>query len=283
MQTGHGATVYCDWEDTRDIWNARGWRVARGLGLDEPPRDAHYRRSRRGGALKNQMEPFLEAIDHVRPVLTVIDSVGMASGAGNEHQSYEDRAIELFEALEDVPGAILLIDHISAETKAGKGLAGKAYGSMYKRFLARQQWEAVQQQKIGDKQFQIGLFHTKGNHSEQLAPLGFVIDFTDGAMVRVQRESVTPSGAFSAKMQPDERMRDVLKDGQALSTKDLSERLDATQDMVRQWLHRYASEFERLPDGRIRRADYVQEELTPDMVRDGLSLVQLEDGTAIPF
>ena len=258
-----GPTLYCDWEDHFGIWNARAWRIAEGLGLKMPATGARYRHSRKGGPLKDQVDQVLDLIEEHGSILTVIDSVGLASGAGGEHQSYEDRALELFEALEDVPGAILLIDHVSAEAAGGKKLAGKSYGSIYKRNLARLQWEVIQRQRVGEQHFSLGLFHAKGNHSERLAPIGLLLEFDPSGAVRISPEGVRDTPEFMSKLSVPDRLREALLSG-ALSSKELAGALDAPETTVRSWVARYKDIVVRLVDGRIGLSSFNQMEFDGD-------------------
>ena len=246
--TKHGPVLYLDWEDDGDTWERRGWRVARGLGDTLPPPTAHYHQARRGGSLRNQRDQLLRAVDRIKPVLTIVDSVGLASGAGGEHQGYEDRAIELYEGIEDVPGSILLIDHISAETTAKQkrgGLAGRAYGSGYKRFLARAQWEAVQKRVSADV-FRLVLYDTKANHSAGHDPLGVEIEF--GPDARVGLASVPVSTVQPVQMAPTDRLLNALAEG-PLSVADIADQERVSQALVRKWIERAKDTVERVPGG----------------------------------
>ena len=160
-----------------------------------------------------------------------------------------------------------MIDHVAPEGAETKGLAGRAYGSRYKKFLARLQWEAVQKQRIGEDMFEIGLYHTKGNHTALLKPLGFVIDFRTAGAVQIRAEDPAETREFLARLPPVERLRVVLRDG-ALSGHELAERLDVAETTVRAWVARYSDVVVRLADKRLGLRGSVQSHFLEEALED---------------
>jgi DNA-directed RNA polymerase specialized sigma24 family protein len=242
-----GQVLYCDWEDTKKNFDERVWLHSRGLGLDSPPLDIHYRKMR--GAFSGQLNPIARFVAEHGISLLVLDSVGLAAGMAGERGSYEDNALALFEALQYLPVTALLIDHVSEEGRQNTKTVGKAYGSIYKMALCRNAWEVRKDQALGAGQLSIGMYHTKANHGPLLHPLGIGIDFTTAGQVTVQREDVRDSQELSGRLPAHERIALVLRRG-ALPVKEIAVGVDLKENAVRTYLDRHERLFVKLPDGR---------------------------------
>ena len=186
--------------------------------------------------LPEEVETFSRLVDKHDAALLIVDSVEMAS-QGGEHRTYNDRATEMQRALRCIHCSHLLIDHVSDEGRRGKELAGKAIGGVMKGNLCRNQWEIKKDQAIGAKQSHVGLYQTKTNHTELLAPLGFRLSFTPGA-VSITREDVRESPHLAEATDLAYRIEGLLRKVGARPVKWIAEELAEKEDTVSRALRR---------------------------------------------
>ncbi len=231
-----GEVLYLDWEDDQATFEERVAAVATGMGI--PPPRIHYRSCRGGGPLHEQIDTIARYVDRHGIALTVIDSVSMAGGMSSERSSYEETAVRLMTAVSLLRSTVLLIDHVNAEGKEGKGLAGRSYGSVFKGYLCRSTWEVRKEQEAGDKMSHVAFHHTKTNHSEVYLPIGFQLDFTEAPdTVRVTRWDVRYSVSLSEGAPLEYLIDHALSDG-AKTVTELEEMTGAKANSIRVTLNR---------------------------------------------
>lgn len=232
-----GPVLYLDWED--DDWTFRERVEAICRGRPEPldPRALPLAYARCERPLPEEVEWLSRRVDADGIVLTVVDSVEMAS-AGGEHRNYNDRATELARALRLVHCGHLLIDHVSDEGRRGTGLAGKAIGGIMKQNLARNEWEIKREQGTGDAVSHLGLYHAKTNHSAFSPPLGFVLDFSTPDTVAIRREDVRNSPTLAAPTNLGWRIEGYLVHVGCRPIKAIADELDVPEKSVETALRR---------------------------------------------
>src|SRR6266852_4509759 len=122
-----GPVLYIDAEMEQSDFDRRAYRIARSLGIPEPPGTPRYERIRKtlrhGETAQNIARPVAE----MRPALVVVDSWILATGIGSDKT--ED-TLDSFDQMQEWGVAVLVIEH---EPK----VSGSPYGSVYKFNCAR--------------------------------------------------------------------------------------------------------------------------------------------------
>lgn len=246
--------LYLDWEDSVETFNLRIQALACGLGVRAP--DIAYRKCRK--TIARDLHAIMRCVTDEAATLIVVDSVGLAGGAGGENRSYEDVALQLFEALRLLePATVLLIDHLASSELKGGELAGKAIGSIMKMAEVRAGWEIRAEQEAGAEETRLGFYHTKHNHTMRYAPLGFRLEFapTDPgdfpAWVRIHRADVADSETLRRNLPFNDQLRRLLLRG-PLTAAELAAELDDHEAKIRVYLNRgkESGKYLKLPDGR---------------------------------
>lgn len=159
-----GPVLYLDWESCRADLHARWTRVARNESNDV---QLLYRKC--SGPLAHDLEYIQGVILECDPVLVIIDSAALASGA--DLNSVES-ATELFRAVRELRRTVLLIAHSPKH-------ANSVYGSVYFTNLARMVWEVRSEPKERENELVIGLACRKSNVGPLHKPFGLLLRFTD--------------------------------------------------------------------------------------------------------
>lgn len=168
-----GNVLYCDWETDQDTHNARVQQISRALGLASPYPQIRYLRM--DGPFADATEKVLREIHAHDIILVILDSVeaamGGSTGAGaplNEGPNKIHRGLRRLGRI-----TTLVVDHISAEQVANKGVNRKAYGSIFKRNWIRRSWDLKQAREPSDGKRHLGLFYAKANNGDDtLPPIG---------------------------------------------------------------------------------------------------------------
>lgn len=164
-QTERGYPLYLDWEDDYDSYRRVVLDVCRDLGVWPPPRLGY--RSMRGFRLRDMVETLSREIDTQGVGLIVIDAIAAAGGAPGEYMSWESVALDLEQALGQLPPVTVLgIDHVTSDDHklGGKAVPLKARGSERKYEMFRNQWSLVADQDLReDGKHVVSWTHTKIN------------------------------------------------------------------------------------------------------------------------
>jgi hypothetical protein len=126
-----------DYESDRTEWNNGLRRIAAGIGM-EFEREIHYIRMTRPVA--DQVERLSMLVAERGIGFVVVDSVEKAMGAGDSGDTYERRALRLFDAIRLLgPVTSILIDHVTGDDlRTGEQrVIRKSIGSTMKQALAR--------------------------------------------------------------------------------------------------------------------------------------------------
>lgn len=166
-----GHVLFLDWELDAEMQRRRWGAVCRGAGLDSCPDGLHYYRM--SSSLSAGITKVRALQRDVKPVLTIIDSVGKALG-GNPLDP--EQVIKFYTLLED-RGTVLCIDH---QGRAGEGgyQSRWEFGPSYKRQLARSSWQI---ERIGEEGNRVGLVlrHKKTNFGALLPDIHASLTFEE--------------------------------------------------------------------------------------------------------
>jgi hypothetical protein len=177
-----GPVVILDWELKQEITLHRLYRIARGFGLTSPP---PIRYQALFDPLTTYLDEILDWCEKVNPVLLVVDSMGPACG-GNPTDP--ERAIELMNALRQLPTSPLIVDHQSNPTQ-GQNYSGKReYGTGWKRHLTRSSLQLEMAENQPGKS-SIILRQQKDNFGPKSDPLPFHILY-EGDAIRFELADV---------------------------------------------------------------------------------------------
>lgn len=127
-------TLYLDYEDSPSAFAARLHKLCKGMGITYAEATKHIFYYKPGGSLRNNLEIVRRLIEERKIDLLVIDAGGDASGGS---PSDEEKVIDLFNALEEIPCTKLMIHH---EPKYVHSEATSFYGSMYWKARSRVAW-----------------------------------------------------------------------------------------------------------------------------------------------
>ncbi len=203
-----GNVLYLDFELEQYEQTRRAYRVARGLGLERPPKGLFYLQpgSNQDVPLKLQdlITRLRNTIETNKVRLVVVDSAGMAIEGDTEKAK---DVISLFQALRGLKVSILLIDHQS-KLKQGEDYKNKSvFGSIYKFNLARSifQLEVVENQQGIAKTV---LRHTKSNFTTMFEPMGLTKHFVNDFSVSQCNEALDIAAQTKAE---DEKWEEIKK------------------------------------------------------------------------
>lgn len=237
----HGNVLYLDWETDAYEIDRRVKRVATGLGIDVPA--VRYRAC--AGPIDDMAEGLAGYCTDEGIALTIVDSVGMASGGSRDNGPAEESALRLFAALRHLGTTVLAIDHVTGDDLRQQKAIEKPYGSIYKVNLARSVFELKGTQDGDDGH--LALFHRKVNSGGLIPPTGIHVAH-DETMVTFGREDIQDAGLVTGMSHPA-RIARVLRSG-AMSVPDLAEETGIGEGIVRVTLNRgRGKSFVKLPDG----------------------------------
>jgi hypothetical protein len=114
--------------------------------------------------------------------------------------------------------------------------------------LARSAWEIRKTQEPGADTMTIGLYHRKMNEGRLSRPFGLSVTFDEADESTIFAKADLGDDPDLAKgLTLKERIIIALKAG-ALTTKEIAEVMEETQDKLRPILHRFPNTFVRIED-----------------------------------
>lgn len=241
-----GPVLYLDWEAGRGSLNRRVRGVAMGAHI---PRvvQIDFMDCRRRGPLAGFAEDIARLVTLEGYGLVIVDSVGMAAGVGGESSDANESAIRLFSAFGYLSTTVLAIDHVNRSDADTTTKKSRPYGSIYKSNLARATFE-LRRSNGADGSSVLGLYHTKANDAELMAPQALRVTHADDGAIYYQRELAMPV-ALTESLSLTERITAVLAEGYA-SSEDVATALDHDKKRVEALLYKYAGKrFNKLPSG----------------------------------
>ncbi|GIV16018.1 MAG: hypothetical protein KatS3mg022_3417 [Armatimonadota bacterium] len=137
-----GKVLYLDWELDAETTARRWYAVCRGAGFEDALRGLLYERMTKP---LTAVFPYIQSLAHEHsPAVVVVDSLGKALGTDPRDP---EKAIQAYNLLEQLPCAVLVIDH-QGKLQAEDTYANKSeYGTAYKAHYARSR---LQIERIGE-------------------------------------------------------------------------------------------------------------------------------------
>lgn len=200
-----GRVLILDWEADDEEWNDRIALLAKGAGyIGQIAID--YRRCQQ--PLTDQVEEISRYVAEKGIELIIVDSVEASSPVGREGTDANDRVVRLFQALRQIGGTALLIDHV---TKSGNdGGSKNPYGSVFKTNLARMTFELRRTSADNDSVAHLVLTNRKANGGPRIAPIGLRQEYGEG-YVTIAQEAVDENRPPSDSMSIPDRIIATLQ------------------------------------------------------------------------
>ncbi|MGH3609306.1 MAG: AAA family ATPase, partial [Pseudonocardiaceae bacterium] len=237
-----GPVLILDWESGGDEWHRRLAALSRTQGVALPP-DIHYRRCE--GSLAAMAEGLARWVQEHEAALVVVDSVGMASGAGNADGDASETAIRLFAALRDLGTTSLLIDHVTGDHVTNASAGTRPYGSVFKVNLARSCWELRKEERPGEDGTQLLLKHRKVNEGRLLRDIGLLVEHGEG-VIRVRRCEISAPDLEGHAGTTAEQMHRLLTRQGLMTTAEIADQLSKSPASIRVELRRHQGRFVRV-------------------------------------
>jgi hypothetical protein len=248
LQTKQAEVVYLDWETDGNDVGRRMHAAAAGLRIPNP--SMRYISLQR--PLEDRVTQVARIVAEENIGLAVIDSAGMAMGAGSRDGDPSETAIRFFRALRLLGCAVLVLDHISGDDmRRGSSGAGKPYGSVYKWNIARNAFELRTNRDPDLHGMHLLLKHRKTNigaHRSDTA-INLIWDDTRG-IASFALDSPVATGVPNATDQTE--VFDLLQSGPA-TVAQIAEMLDAAEVDVRRACSRLivAGKVHAYPNGQV--------------------------------
>lgn len=185
-----GPVLYLDAELDDVEFRRRAFRVARGVGLDAPPEGLYYQRLE--GSVANERTSYrcADAIASVKPALTILDSLTVASPNVDPNSAGDVSGL-----MRELCGwgTSLIIDHIPKQ-RHGDNLANvRAFGSAFKYNLVRSSISAARTDGGG-----LTLRHVKANFGRLVEPIYAATRF-DADAVRFEQIAANDASLAGAE------------------------------------------------------------------------------------
>jgi hypothetical protein len=237
---GRCATLYLDWESTREEHQDRLARLLDGLGVtDRPP--IYHREMARGVA---DDAAFLRAeVARLGVGLVIVDSLAPACGAEPEGA---DAAIRTFNALRSFTDATrLVVGHVSKVAAEQRSGAVRPYGSVYVLNLARNAWE-LRRSAEEDEEATLGFYHQKVNSGRKLPPFGLRVEGGDTGPIRFHSADLSEAADLMARASVRYRIEKALTTS-ARTIAELVEQTSASRPTVARTLRRLKRQGKVIP------------------------------------
>jgi len=219
-------TLYLDWEADNEViqWTAK--KLQNGLGLPSFP--IYYRRC--ALPLADDIEQIQNHIVNTGAEVVIIDSLGAA--AGGDELGKSSPATSFYAALRRLNITSLIIGQTSKDTEAKKKTI---YGSTFFEYYARNIFELVKSDEVGDNEADVALFHRRFNLGGLRKPLGFRMTFSDSE-IKVESKPVSVR-EFINKVSTQAKLLELLKGG-AMTVEEIMRELEIKRNNVHIVIHR---------------------------------------------
>lgn len=205
-----GRVLYLDYETNKEIAARRFQALTRGFGMGTPS-TVYYRFC---------YQPLAADISEVQRIVAeqdiefiLVDSAGPACGGDPESAS---SAINYFTALRSLRKTSLTIAHRSKANSVGP------FGSVYWVNYPRATYELKKSQEIGENTMHVALLHRKVNEGQIQKPVSFEFKFHPQA-VSVKEETLDSVPDFASELPISEQIVVAIRDGGAMTAKELAE------------------------------------------------------------
>jgi hypothetical protein len=228
-----GVPIYLDYETDEETLNRRVRMICRGAGIPYVP--IPY--VSMDGPLVDHLEWLLERIHEDGIDLMVVDSVEAAmAGSRSDGGDMNDTASKINQVLRKVGRSAILVDHVNSQGAANKGLAGKAYGSIFKRNWVRQSFELKRVHDTIEDTKHLGIYCTKRNNGPRFDAFGLAWTIND-ELSSWQREEITEA-TLAVALPVRKRIEVALGEDSPLSISTLAEVCEANLSTIRVELSR---------------------------------------------
>lgn len=221
-----GPVLYVDWELDKEEHARRAYRLARGLGLERPPKNLWYLRADK--PLPHLIPAIRKIIEARKIRLLLVDSLGPASGDDPESAR---AVIPMLTALRQLKVSTLAVDH-QAKMQHGHQYESKTpFGSAYKFNLAR---SVIQARLVERSMGTISsmLEHKKSNFGPLSHPIGLRISFTGEHLVTIERVDPKKDPAFLSCLKAEDKIIQSLEEAGQATVAELAERTSIKPDTV---------------------------------------------------
>jgi len=228
-----GQVLYLDWETDEEefTWrkqaliNCLNNRGVSGGDLEESDFPVSYRRCTDSlVALQPRLRKWL---DSNSCPLIVIDSLIPALDADANDSETARRFMNIVRSFDTT---VLVLSHTSKE--------GKLFGSTFWWNLARNVWSVSKEQDMGESYTDIAFTHEKSNNSRLYPPIGLRFSHENNIASFERIETSELSNNIAKSIPIKVRIRELLKTGRLMSSKEIAEELDATVEAVGMALNR---------------------------------------------
>lgn len=221
-----GPVLYLDAELDELTAERRAWMIARGLGINHLPDGLHYHRLRKSLTDEGCNQHVRQAIEAIRPRLTIIDSF-TAAVRGKDTNSLDDVSDRI--RWLDEFGTVLMIDHTPKSADIGANVT--AIGSVAKQIFARSALFIASTGKASV------LRHEKSNFGPLAEPLRFALNFShEYVTLEAPLAADDPRlHGIEAALPARDRVRDALLSGEypdGVTPTELAEALGLVQKTV---------------------------------------------------
>lgn len=240
-----GGVLYVDYETDADTMNRRVKQICRGIGIPAP--DIAYLRLDQPFA--DSLWRVLQEADEHECILVIVDSVEAAlAGGADPGGPMNEGPARMNQSLRQLKRTSLLVDHVNSEQAKSKQLAGKAYGSIFKRNWVRLSYEIKRVADSPDpNHHHLGLFCAKRNNGLRFEPAGLRWTVNDEES-SWQREEIDADG-FADALPAWKRIQSILSTEGAKTVPDICESTGLSRGTVSSALTKRGEVFERLPGG----------------------------------
>ena len=214
--------LYLDWELSVEAQGRRAFKIARGLGLQRPPKRLLYIHAPK--TLPKMIVRIRQLVHRRKIACVIIDSFGPACGSNPEAA---EGVMPLFNDLRSLGVTVLILDH-QAKMQEGQSYAKKTpFGSAFKFNLSRSVLQLEKVPSVGNE-LKIILRQTKNNFGAHRDDLGLNIVF-DGKGASKESVSMTLADlkrdpAFSKHLHADEKILNALREFGPATKSEIAER-----------------------------------------------------------
>jgi len=226
LETIKGPVVLLDWELDMDVTLGRLYRIARGMGLDQPPKGIFYQSL--SAVFMSITHDLAGWVSEHNPELIVIDSFGPASGGDSMDHVL---ATQLMNSLRSIPATKLLVDHQSSPVMGVAYSAKREFGSSWKRHLTRSSLQLEQVAGADGKSSHV-LRQQKSNFAPTVADIPFHIRYDGPALYLSEADLAEPEFQGSDNRPAWQRVETFLGEFGKSTNKELAEQLEISPKTV---------------------------------------------------
>jgi len=228
-----GVPMYLDWEDDEGV-HARRLKAIQAGHPELLQAKVLYQRCTE--PLTRLIHDLARTVQAHGVTMVVIDSILQAAGG----DASAEATGKLFAAIRALNVESILIGHVAKSLGEGPEHA-TVYGSIFNQNLSRGTWELKTQQEVGEDGAILGLFNNKQNLMRKHPPIGLKVTHNqEGTMVKYEDFDLSQAVELAAALPLPNRIRNLLEDGAARTSRQIAEELEAKLPTVKSALSRQA-------------------------------------------